>query len=233
MQFIEKNSFNVRSAVYRLKRDDSCLEFFIFPMIHVGSSEFYEEISSRLATCDLILAEGVNSKTAGLITLSYRIVKHIRRMDLLLQSDGMKVEQFAEKILNTDISGSAFDQRFSSLPFKTRAKVIVEIPICVLFLLLYGSRETLSEYVAVEDQPSDNEMFSTDEDFEAWEGLLLAERDRLLIEQIWKLEKEPNGTSKLVGIVYGAAHMRNVMTFLMQTLKYRIVKAEWVTVFDL
>ena len=44
MQFIEKNSFNVRSAVYRLKRDGSALEFLIFPTIHVGSPEFYDEI---------------------------------------------------------------------------------------------------------------------------------------------------------------------------------------------
>ena len=56
MQFIEKNSFSVRSAVYRLKKDGSALEFMIFPMIHVGSSEFYDEISRILAGCDLILA---------------------------------------------------------------------------------------------------------------------------------------------------------------------------------
>ncbi len=43
MQSIEKNSFNVRSVVYSLKRDDSHLEFLIFPMIHVGSTEFYDE----------------------------------------------------------------------------------------------------------------------------------------------------------------------------------------------
>lgn len=57
MQFIEKNSINVRSAVYCLKKDGSALEFLIFPMIHVGSAEFYDEISRRLESCDLIRAE--------------------------------------------------------------------------------------------------------------------------------------------------------------------------------
>jgi hypothetical protein len=47
MQFIEKNSFNVRSAVYRLKKDGAGLEFLLFPMIHVGSKEFYEDVSRR------------------------------------------------------------------------------------------------------------------------------------------------------------------------------------------
>jgi hypothetical protein len=37
MQFIEKNSFNVRSAVYHLKKDGESVEFILFPMIHVGS----------------------------------------------------------------------------------------------------------------------------------------------------------------------------------------------------
>src|SRR5262245_773993 len=86
MQFIEKNSFNVRSAAYCLKKEGSALEFLLFPMIHVGSSEFYDEISRRLASCDLILAEGVKSKRANLLTLSYRIVKHIRRMELVTQA---------------------------------------------------------------------------------------------------------------------------------------------------
>jgi hypothetical protein len=72
MQFIEKTSFNVRSL--------------IFPMIHVGSSEFYG---------DLILAEGVKSRKARSITLSYRIVKHIRRMELITQREGMRVESCA------------------------------------------------------------------------------------------------------------------------------------------
>ncbi len=59
MQFIEKNSFNVRSAIYHLKRDGAGLEFLLFPMIHVGSQKFYDEVSHRLMACDSILAEGV------------------------------------------------------------------------------------------------------------------------------------------------------------------------------
>jgi hypothetical protein len=32
---------------------------------------------------------------------------------------------------------------------------------------------------------------------------------------------------------YGARHMRTTIAFLMQKLNYRVVKAEWVKVFDL
>ena len=73
---------------------------------HVGSIEFYREISNRLSSCDLILAEGVKSKRVHMLTLSYRIVKYIRRMDLVTQQDGMRIESFRTKILNADMTTS-------------------------------------------------------------------------------------------------------------------------------
>jgi hypothetical protein len=232
MQFIEKNSFNVRSAVYSLKKDGSALEFLIFPMIHVGSSEFYDEISRRLASCDLILAEGVKSRRANMITLSYRIVRHIRRMELVTQQDGMRVESFREKILNADIDGAAFDERWSCLPISLRVQLLVLVPIFVVYLFFFGTREMLAESIALDDLPSSEEILSETEDFEALDSLIVDERDRILIEHVAKLEDQQK-EAKQIGIVYGARHMRSTMRFLMERLNYRIAKAEWVTVFDL
>ena len=232
MQFIEKNSFNVRSAVYRLRKDGSALEFLIFPMIHIGSSEFYDEISRRLASCDLILAEGVKSRRANLLTLSYRIVRHIRRMDLVTQQDGMRVESFRAKILNTDIEAAVFDERWSSLPISLRAQLLVLIPIFVVYLFLFGTRETLAESLALDDLPSSEEILADDEDFEPLDSLIIEERDRILLEHVARLENQQN-EARQIGIVYGARHMRNTVRFLMQKLKYHIAKAEWVKVFDL
>jgi hypothetical protein len=232
MQFIEKNSFNVRAVVYSLKRDGSRLEFLIFPMIHVGSTEFYDEISRRLASCDLILAEGVKSRRVKLITLSYRVVKHIRRMELVTQQDGMQLDAFRAKILNSDIDGAAFDERWSSLPISLRVQFIFWVPIVAVYLLLFGTRETLADYIALDDLPSREEILSEDDDFEAFESLIVDERDRILIEHVAKLEEQQH-EAKQIGIVYGARHMRNTMRFLMQKLNYHVAKAEWVKVFDL
>lgn len=232
MQFIEKNSFNVRSVVYSLKRDDSRLEFLLFPMIHVGSTEFYDEISRRLVSCDLILAEGVKSRRGKLLTLSYRVVKHIRRMELVTQHDGMRLDSFRGKILNTDIDGAAFDERWSSLPISLRLQFVVLVPIVVVYLFLFGTRETLANYIALDDLPSREEILSDDENSEAFDSLIVNERDRVLIEHVAKLEEQQN-EPRQIGIVYGARHMRNMMRFLMQELNYRVAKAEWVKVFDL
>lgn len=231
MQFIEKNSFNVRSVVYQLNREGTGLEFVIFPMIHVGSRAFYEEISERLSSCDLILAEGVSSKRANLLTLSYRVVKKIRRIDLVTQQDGMRVESFRHKILNTDMEGSIFDERWSSLPFKLRAQLFILIPVYVVYLFLFGTRETLAENIAVEDLPSSDEILN--DSFEGLDDLLVAERDQKLIEWLSKFDDESSEKIKRIGILYGAFHMRVTMRFLMQKLNYHVTKAEWVTVFDL
>src|SRR5215467_98729 len=127
MQIIEKNSFNVRSAVYHLKRDGAP-DFLLFPMIHVGSQTFYDEIARRLSACNLILAEGVASKRVNLLTLSYRIVKRIKRMDLVTQQDGMKDCSFHGKITNADIAGDVFDARWSALPLSLRLQLFFLLP---------------------------------------------------------------------------------------------------------
>lgn len=232
MQFIEKNSFNVRSAIYRLEKDGEGLEFILFPMIHVGSQQFYDEVSRRLGKCDLILAEGVDSKKASILTRSYRIVKKIRRMDLVTQ-EGMKVSSFRDKLLNADMEARAFDDQWSSLPLALKVQIFLLMPVYVIYLFLFGTRETIAENIAVEDLPSSNEVLFQDDDFDKLDALLIDERDRRLILNIVGLHEANGQDKKTVGIVFGAVHMRNVTSFLLHTLKYRIAKAEWVTVFDL
>ncbi len=233
MQFIEKNSFNVRSAIYRLTKEDDGLEFVLFPMIHVGSKEFFDEVSQRLAECDLILAEGVNSKKANLLTRSYRIVKKIKRMDLVTQQEGMKVLHLREKIVNADMEGRAFDERWSSLPPILKAQMFFLMPAYVVYLFLFGTKETIAENIALEDLPSSEEILFQDDNFEKLDALLIDERDRELIHKIEDLYHAKRKDKQTVGVIYGAMHMRSVTSFLLRKLKYRVVKAEWITVFDL
>lgn len=234
MQFIEKNSLNVRSAIYHLKSNDTNLEYVLFPMIHVGTQEYYEEVSRRLAGCDLILAEGVKSKRTSLLTLSYRIVKKIRRMDLVTQSDGMKISLFRDKILNSDMAGQVFDERWSALPLSLRAQIFAFVPLYVIYLLLFGTREIIATNIAVQDLPTTrDETLFQDENAEKLDDLLVDKRDRQLIDNIVRLHDADHNDKKTVAVVYGAMHMNNVSKFLFHKLNYKIRKAEWITVFEL
>jgi hypothetical protein len=231
MQFIEKNSLNVRSAVYLLKKDGTGLEFLVFPMIHVGSREFYQDVSRMLSGCDLVLAEGVKSKKVNVLTLSYSIVSRIRRMDLITQHEGMK-DGFRDKTVIADMEGSAFDDRWSSLPIMLRLQLFFLVPVFATYLFLFGTRETIAESLALEDLPSNEEVLSKDENSDL-DRLLIDERDQKLLEQITNVHEKRSEKSWRVGIVFGALHIRSVIAFLIQKLNYRVAKAEWLKVFDL
>lgn len=202
-------------------------------MIHVGSKEFYDEVSQKLTKCDLILYEGVNSKKANLLTRSYRIIKQIRRMDLVTQQEGMKVSSFKDKIINTDIQGIVFDKGWSSLPMSLRVQLFFLIPVYVVYLFFLGTRETIAENIALEDLQSSDEIFFQNETSQNLDNLIVDERDKILIRHIENLHNRNHEEKKLVGIVYGAIHMRNITSFLLDKLKYRIVNSEWITIFDL
>ena len=234
MQFVEKNSFNVRSAICHLKSKDSAIVFHLFPMVHIGSKEFYAEVSQKLAEYDLVLTEGVNnSRKANLLTLSYRIVRHIRRMDLVTQQEGMNVAEFRHKIIGTDMAGKVFDSHWSSLPLMLRLQLFLITPIFVLYLFFFGTRETIAENIAVDDLPTSEEILYQDENSEKLDSLLIDKRDRKLIEEIEKLHQSNGQSEKVVAIVYGAFHMRNITRYLMDKLNYQIIGSEWVTIFDL
>jgi pheromone shutdown protein TraB len=154
-------------------------------------------------------------------------------MDLVTQQDGMRIERFRAKILNADMDGAAFDDRWSSLPVLFRAGLFLSIAIFVAYLFLFGTRETLAKNIALDDLPSSEEILFDDEHFEQLDTLIIDERDRKLIQHIVTLEDQQTQKLRRVGIVYGARHMRTTIAYLMQKLNYRVTKAEWVKVFDL
>jgi hypothetical protein len=131
------------------------------------------------------------------------------------------------------MEGRAFDERWSSLPLILKAQIFFLMPVYVVYLFLFGTREMIAENIALEDLPSSEEILFQDANFEKLDTLLIDERDRKLIDSIGKLHDEVLRDKKTVGVVYGAMHMRNVTGFLLRKLNYRVAKAEWVTVFDL
>jgi hypothetical protein len=59
VQIIEVTGFGVRSAVLRLRRQGSPMQYVVYPMIHIGTSDFYEEVGTRLRHAQLVVVEGV------------------------------------------------------------------------------------------------------------------------------------------------------------------------------
>jgi hypothetical protein len=229
MQIIEKTPFSVRSAVYRMKKED--LEFVLFPMVHVGTQKFYDEVYERLSHCDLIFVEGIQSKKANLLTRSYRVVRRINRLELVLQSDALKLRDFEQRVINTDIVGRDFDKSWSALPWMTRAILVFGVPIYAIYLLLFGTRAVIAEHLAMDDLPGRDETLHSADFLDPYKALLYEQRDRCLLERISELESTHRGRT-VVAIVYGAGHMRSIIGYFNQH-NYRIADSEWLMVFDL
>lgn len=59
-----------------------------------------------------------------------------------------------------------------------RAELFIIIPVHVVYLFLFGTRDTLARNLALEDLPSSAEILLEDDSFEQLESLLVGERDR-------------------------------------------------------
>jgi hypothetical protein len=58
MQFIESSIIGLRSAVTTFTHPATPLRFILFPMVHVGEQQFYDEVAARVRLCQVIVAEG-------------------------------------------------------------------------------------------------------------------------------------------------------------------------------
>ncbi len=154
-------------------------------------------------------------------------------MELVTQQEALKIRLPRKDVINADMSRRDFDKGWSAVSAALRFQLIIFLPVYVVWLFLFGTREVIAEHMAMEDMPSRDETLFSDEDTESLDRLLIDERDRQLIGVIEDLHRTKNPDRKTVGIVYGARHMRNITSFLLDRLSYRITASDWVVVFDL
>ena len=230
MQFIEVNSFEVRSAVHQLERRGETLRFVLFPMIHIGEKSYYEDIAARASRCDLLLVEGVPSIWARIATRSYALFA--ARLGLVTQLE-LDLRALRPKVINTDLSAEEFDAAHAELPVAARMILPLFLPLAGLYFLLRGNRELLAEQLETSDLPNREEILSASEATDALDDLLLSRRDRAFLLRLQSLFEDSRGKSITIGIIYGAAHMPAIFRFLSDQLHYRVVDSSWSLVFSL
>lgn len=231
MQFIEKNSFNVRSAIYTLSNSKSPVKFIIFPMIHVGSKQYYDEIRFRLNKCDYIVFESVKSVIIDYVTWSYKIIEKIKRFNLVTQKY-LDIRPFNKKLIHGDISEKEFNESWFSIPILFKLKLLMTIPFYVIFLILFGTKEFITRRLQTEDLLSRNDILNRDNESENYYKTIVDIRDEKVIQKIDEFCSKHTANEVTVGIVYGAKHMRAITHFLLSSLGYRIKNSEWIIVFD-
>jgi len=152
-------------------------------------------------------------------------------MELVTQQEGLVLSGLKARIINADMDVKSFDRRWSLLPLGVRAMLFVIVPIYVAYLLLFGTREFIA--VSLDDLPSRRELLNSDESLDTLDELIVNERDKVLLSNIIRLHETASSNEQLVGILFGAQHMRSVVRLLLGRLGYRILGSEWIRVFEL
>lgn len=229
VQFIESNVFGVRAALYSLVRTAGAPRFLLFPMIHIGSPDYYSQVHKKLDECDVILFEGVRTFRARVLALSYRIVARRRRLGLVVQ-DASLLRGIRGRLVHADVAPGEFSAKWSRIPLYARLAILLIAPLYGGYRYLTATKESIGKRLKSEDLASVEEVLRGDI-APGLDEAIMTSRDAKLVAAI-KSIMAPGIPPTTVGIVYGAGHMKAVTRLLMEKHQYRVNESEWITVFD-
>jgi hypothetical protein len=254
MRFLEVTDYAVRSAAVRLIRRDTPLEFLILPMVHIGDRSFYDAVTARLRGSHLIVAEGVGrpadpppDPTLNWSTLNwpglemdelrparrrwdplsagYRLAARFDRLGLAEQD--IDYDALGVPVLWPDLTDEELTDGWRQVPAWQRALLTAASPLIGLHSGAFGTRRSLAEQLARDDEPE------LPPGFEQLHDLVGPRRDRLLMTALEAVHEVHAGDPLTVAVVYGAAHAGPITDGLRDRYGYGVRDAEWLTVFTL
>ena len=230
MQYLENSAIALRAAHYVLVKDPPQVKFLLFPMVHIGSSDYYAQVRAGLAGCDSILFEGVRTLSGQMLTLAYRLVARRKRLDLVVQNVALPLKGLAPRLICADVSSGEFTENWADIPWPLRLALLLGAPIYGAYQYLTATRESIGRHLSTEDVPNreDTELRDHSPEFH---NALLDRRDAKLIAAVEAAVAERTAPA-VIGVIYGAAHMRSVTDVLMSKYHFRVAHAEWLTVFE-
>jgi hypothetical protein len=232
MQIIEVTDIaGVRSAVHTFGSRSTPLRFVVFPMVHLAEATFYESVTARLRSCDLVVAEGMSGSSLRVRALSgsYRWLKSSDRLKLTLQQ--INYSSLGVPTLYPDMAADEFDRSWRQIPRVQSLALWFILPLYVIGMRLFGTRRFIASNLEMDNLATEDEIRASDH-FKAIDDLLGNERDRRLLSALASIHHDRSDEPIRVAVVYGAGHVRAIVAGLL-ALGYRSRGAEWLTVFKL
>jgi hypothetical protein len=236
VHIIEVTEFGVRSAVIRLRRRETPLQFVLYPMLHMANPAFYAAVTARLKRADVVVVEGVGggprkrSVLLGALTLSYTVLRFNRRAGLVKQN--IDYAALGVPVVCPDVSVAEFADGWRRVPLAHRLVMWCVLPFVVLARLFGGSRMIWSRSMELNDLPSEEDEDAADQ-LPEMEAAFGGDRDDRLLTTLCRLHEQRGGQAIEVAVVYGAAHVPAVAAALMDRYGYRPRSADWLTIADL
>ena len=134
-------------------------------------------------------------------------------------------------VVGPDMTATEFKRRWKESAVVPRLLIWCLVPVFAAGMTLFGSRRFLARALgSLDDLPALEERVP--EGFEALEGLIVDERDRLLLDALATIHEQRCHEPIVVAVVYGAQHVRAVVHGLSARFGYRAVRADWLDVFE-
>lgn len=231
MEALLRNSFELVALVTTYRHRTAMLRFEIYPMVHVAEPSFYEDVAQRLTKCDVIFYEGVPSKHAASLTRPYRWLARRSRLGLVLQSEALRLESLADRMVRADMPRQEFESRWRSLPALVKVLIALLTAPVALVLFFTETRERIARRLTQSSLPADEGL--EPEDSDALEDLVLDARDQHLGGVLLRYFQENHDRDLKAAIVFGAEHVSAIERLLTRRLQYRPIGGHQIPVFSL
>lgn len=197
-------------------------------MLHVGSKEFYREVSGELEKCDAIIYEGVGLKRLGGVWNSYR--RFARRMGLCYQNDELDMKQFQPKLIHADYAGEAAENEWKKIPLIGRLLFRVTYPIGLTLLSLTENKRSFTKSFRKNKDIDDQFWFMKIGKSNSVSNFITKKRNDIIIQKIDQQLQDVRETDYRLGVIYGAAHIPGIAHHLMSKHKFTIKDSWFLTV---
>lgn len=214
-----------------MQKPAGSLRFVLVPMMHVAMPEFYEGVRERLTTCDLIVTEGVTSRSlqATMITAGYRLIAR-RRFGLVRQNYATLLPEGVPEV-NADSTAAEAMADLRATYGWIYPLLLAAIPLAHFFVAAFiGPRLYLQRQLSASlpaDGDSDEQPLRADGDDPLTRSQ--ARRNRRLFAELERIDVEHSGAQTSVGVVYGSEHIAEACAYLFTELGYRPDEPEWLT----
>jgi hypothetical protein len=247
VQFIESSIIGLRSAVTTFTRPVTPLRFILFPMVHVGEQQFYDEVAARARLCQVIVAEGTPSQfvPAQEWTARQRWGSFVDQVAALrLESLGAPVYWEAtpdnrpknEPGNRRDTrTGKRDGYRSGNRPKSPAEDLISRMTDVVGAATLGLARKFIDPRILGNVDQAETYDESAGNLTGGWfdrnlEYNIRTVRDARLTGRLDELYRDRAAEPASVGVVFGAAHMPAVAAHLCGKLGYIAASSEWLTV---
>ncbi len=202
-------------------------------MVHIGEPAFFQRVFADAFSHEIVLVEGLRSPVTRAITRSYRWLAKSTTLNLITQPRYPAQDQSTGKIVHADLSGEEFMAIWRKVPLWQRGATHVGSALVGAVGRWYGTRAMLAANLGLNDLPSRKETLSFTPEFLDFNHAISGARDQRLIERLAEQLDRPDSAARRLAIVYGAHHMRAVLTELIERRRFYPERSEWLTVFTL